>query len=580
MTTLNNNIKISGLDNLSEETLQELTSILSPDQELFSEEENNNRVKISQALAKKTDIHTEMVNLEVVQHAGVKPNINKVNEFIKGLFGGWISLVVIMFIIHCVMWVVRLVSSSSWDTWKWTSNLFFYGFSICVIIYIGVKIWYHLTLVGWETQMELYREYKDKLAKLQKAMDYEDSRINNYRSEINKIIDNRGKILAYAFRLKGLPLKDLKNWDYKNAKESYFSLLKLKQNAYSSKNPDKIKEFLNTKYEIFYAHSLASESPSKEVLDTFYSYIPLFSNKEINRDVTDPSPISQSAIKLLSTKLYEYDADAMNRYIHECDQILEMDTSGIFTKYDSSLLEEQTRKMQGVYNKCAKYVDSFQNLIICLNNSLSICRLVAFRNIYLGAELLHMIKEGAGGGRSAISTDTIHNIEIEALHNNLNLSSFSFSESINNIVNDSIESVSCLIQNVISNKHTRKYAANNPKNAALAVAGAAAFGAITAGIEAWKKRNAKINDLSNKQDKIFESLFILIEKYCDSYPVAVRTIELIQAITKVNSGFIEIYKPLYDKIFVHQNMSSVSMTELHSLSRALSHYNNISKTNL
>ena len=570
---------ISGLQDLSEETIQKLATSLSSNKEYFTEEETSIREKISKASSKKVSIKTQIDNLEIVEHPGIKPNREKVNNIIKTLFGSWIGLVILMFIIHCIMWCVRSVSNSSWDTWKWTTNLLLYGFIICILGYFGLKIWYHISLAGWETMKELYTEYKDQVKRLQKAIEDEDQRIKNYKSELQKINDNKAKILVQAYRQIGLPLKSLVNWDYTDAKNTYFSFLKLMQEAYATKNQNEIITFIDSKYRIFYSRSLDSETSSNEVLKSFKNSIPLLIAGKINRAIDVPSEVSAKSINHLSNQLANYTANELDKYIDEFDQLFNMDTSGFFTKQDSSLLESQTDKMQSVYNKSTKVISSFQNLVYNLNHALGICRLVAFRNIYLGAELLNIVHNGAGGGKSTTSSDQIDNIEIGSFED-IDITAFSMHDSLNNMVSNGLDTMSNFINEALSQKPTRKYVANNPKTAAMAAIGAAAFGAINAGIDAWKKRNAKINDLFNKQEQIFRGFEQSIEAYEINYPLALRSFELIEAIAKINTGFATIYTPLYDKVFIQQNIASISMPELHGLARALNEYNNLTKSKL
>lgn len=570
---------ISGLQDLSEETIQKLATSISWNKEYFSEEETSIKEKISKASSKKVSIKTQIDNLEIVEHPGIKPSREKVNDIIKTLFGSWIGLVILMFIIHCIMWCVRLVSDSSWDTWNWVTNIALYGFIICMLAFFGLKIWYHISLFGWEAGKELYTEYKDNVKRLQKAIEDEDQRIENYQSELQIIKDNRAKILVQAYRQKGLPLKSLANWDYTDAKNTYFSFLKLMQEAYVGKTQNEIITFIDSKYKIFYSRSLDSETSSDEVLKSFKNSIPLLIAGKINRAIMVPSEVSPSSINHLSNQLANYKANELDKFIDEFDQLLNMDTSGFFTKQDSSLLEIQTDKMQSVYNKSTKVISGFQNLVYNLNHALGICRLVAFRNIYLGAELLNIVHNGAGGGKSTTSSDQIDKIEIGDFED-IDISTFSMQDSLNNMVSNGLDTMSNFINEALSQKSTRKYVTNNPKSAAMAAVGAAAFGAINAGIDAWRKRNAKINDLLNKQEQIFRGFEQTIEAYESNYPLALRSLELIEALMKVNTGFATLYTPLYDKVFVQQNIASISMSEIHGLARALNDYNNITKIKL
>ncbi len=579
MSTYSNNSQILGTENINEANLSKLATQLSPDIEFFTQEESNLKDRIFIASSKISELKNKINNIDVVDHPGIKPNPEKVNDFAKNLFGSWFGLVVLMFIIHCVMWVVRLFSSSSWDTWEWTKNIFTYGLIICIILYIGAKVWYYFNLVSWEARKESYYEYKNNLNGLQKSIDDEEQRINNFHVELKKIDDNRAKILVQAYRLKGLPLKSLIDWEYSDAKETYFAFLKLMHNAYINKNTDEIINFINTKYELFYFHSLASEAPSNEVLRSFRNSIPLRIGGNINREVITPNEGTAKAISLLSNRLNNYTPNKMDNFIDEVNKILKMDTRGFFTKHDSSLLEEQANRLQYVYNQCVNFVEGFQNLATRLNDVLGICRLVAFRNIYLGAELLNITHRGAGGGKSTTSTDSIGDIEFGSV-DNIDISSFSLNDSINAMVSQGLENMSIFISNALSQKDSRKYIVNNPKSAALSAAGIAAFGAINAGIDAWKKRNAKINDLINKQEQIFNAIEQLINNHESNYPLAVRSLELIEAISKINTGFITIYQPIYEKLFIQRDFESVSKADLYHLRQALNDYNQIAKTKL
>lgn len=572
---------ISGASTLNEETIQKLVVSLSPDTEIFSQEEMDIREKIAKASSKKEEIKSELDNLEVVEHPGIKPNREKVNDSIRTIFFSWIGLVVLMFIIHCIMWCVRLVSNNSWDTWAWTTNLFTYGLIICVVITIGIKVWFHISLAGWEAMKELYTKYKDNVKSLQKSIEKEDHKISNFQSEIENINDNRARVLVQAYRLNGLPLKSIGNWNYKEAKKTYFSFLDRMQRAYENKSITEIIDFIDFKYRLFYSYSLASEASSAQNLESFRRCIPMYHDGKMNREIITPKDVTPTTISQLSYNLANYKANEMDRYINEFERILDMDTSGFFTKHDSSLLEKQTNKLEALYTNSVRFVEGFQEFATSLDEALGLCRLVAFRNIYLGAELLNIVHRGAGGGKASTSTDNIGNIELEGLKN-INVASFSMTDSLNAVVSNSVATMSAFISNALSQKETRKLAANNPKNAAFAAAGAAAFGAINAGIEAWKNRNAKINDLVSKQNQIFEALEQVIKTYEGNYPLAIRSLELIEAISKVNMGFATIYSPLYKKIFIEHDLriTNKDKADLSAISKILNDYNKIAKTNL
>ena len=72
----------------------------------------------------------------------------------------------------------------------------------------------------------------------------------------------------------------------------------------------------------------------------------------------------------------------------------------------------------------------------------------------------------------------------------------------------------------------------------------------------------------------------MVDNYTKGQGALLRAIELIKAITKANSGFMQVYEPLKKQVFDNNAASSVTMQDIRQLAIATNEYNKISQAKL
>ena len=200
-----------------------------------------------------------------------------------------------------------------------------------------------------------------------------------------------------------------------------------------------------------------------------------------------------------------------------------------------------------------------------MNDILRYTRVCAYRNIFLGAELLNYIRDNAGGKTLKTVSDSI-NIDAD-----LDIPVFSDKE----LSVDMIGLIGSSVKNTLvyygTNKEAARKAIDDPKAAALE-AGLNFIG------DFFEKRAEVINNNLEQQQIILKKFPAIVDGYLDGKANTLRAIEIIRAIIKANKGFVKIYAPLRDKVFKGGVLHSKE--EMQQLVIATSEYNKISKAEL
>lgn len=250
-----------------------------------------------------------------------------------------------------------------------------------------------------------------------------------------------------------------------------------------------------------------------------------------------------------------------------------------FFEHDSKKVERKTKQLQQCYNDFSDQVNSFGKLVAQINASLGMSRMIAYRNLYLGAELVNIIHETANGGMLTRIDDNLSGLSADSVDVS-GLEAVGVKQTAINILDSSLGAVAVAVDNVLNNKAAKKYYKKNPKEALATAAVVAVGAAIDSVIDAWKERNALIARCLETQQELAANMESLVEQFLDSQAKASRAIELIGAIIKVNDGFMAIYEPLRDKVFVDRKPESVSLQELQQLVLAIKEYKSISDSKI
>lgn len=249
----------------------------------------------------------------------------------------------------------------------------------------------------------------------------------------------------------------------------------------------------------------------------------------------------------------------IHSYLGELEQISRRDTSG-FLGESLELVEAKTSDMNNVVNKIYSDVESVKQWCININQVLNVARVEAFRNQYLGFELFNIISRESEGSENMIEQSTINIDQLDIP--NLSFSIEDFKLSLGDVAGKFIEVMGAMSElNIKSGKG----------QAAAAVAGAAM--ALVAA------RNEKIEQNLSQQNAYLKYAKSVLPKLSGTIAQRKQAIDVIRSIVAANDGFMSVYIPLRNEIFIEKKAPKQIeniVERLHELKFAVDQYYQIS----
>lgn len=330
------------------------------------------------------------------------------------------------------------------------------------------------------------------------------------------------------------------------------------------------KKYFDAKLAFVYEFSLKAES-NEVAYESFKKQL-LESQKTGNANVLRVDDRENS---LLSTKKYDFytsldnykmvlNGKHINWAIGQLNAVKDINVDNSFGFTNMDKLSGKTEQMRTIYESVKTEYDKLLDLSEKINNILTYARTVAYRNVYLGVELLNYIRDNAGGSKLTAQKDGVGVGAVDGL----NGMEVSIDMDVTANVKDSLNSLA----KELSNKEVRKFAVKNPKMAM----GAAALMVVG---NYLNERVEKINANNDLQEQMVKSIGQMVEGYNAGKAGMLRAIEITKALSNANIGFLAIYAPLRDKFFV-EGCTSATMADLQSLAKATQEYKHISDTKL
>ncbi|MBQ8810724.1 MAG: hypothetical protein IJZ70_00225 [Bacteroidales bacterium] len=322
-------------------------------------------------------------------------------------------------------------------------------------------------------------------------------------------------------------------------------------------------EFANKKLSFFYDISLSAVSSH------FDNRVSL----EERRKDEDELDILAGNITAKETEITEYlqllNDNRMSAIISEADDAKSMDISGFFRKVSLRKLKDQTDTYKMLYQAATYEYQELHNLAGKMNMLLDYTRSCAFRNLYLGSELLNIVRDNSGGGGLQKADDCLKFGIINC--DSIELKELSVSFDVGKVFSDFDKS-----WKVLNKKESyRRLASKNPKMD-IAIQALLLIGSLIE--EHENKRNQKIDNLLKMQRKLVKLFSRIVTIYNETQPLVIRSLELVLGMLEANKGFIKIYAPLRDKVY--SQTSTISRQEIIDLGAAMNAYNKISNSKL
>lgn len=322
-------------------------------------------------------------------------------------------------------------------------------------------------------------------------------------------------------------------------------------------------EYANKKLSFFYDISLSAVSSH------FDNRLSL---KERRKD-EDELDILAGNITAKETEIKEYlqllNDNRMSAIISEADDAKSMDISGSIRKVSLRKLKNQTDTYKMLYQAATYEYQELQNLTRKIAVLLDYTRSCAFRNLYLGSELLNIVRDNSGGGSLQKVDDCLKFGIISC--DSIELKELSIFFDVGKVFSDFDKSWKVLNKN----ESYRRFASKSPKMN-LAIQALLLIGSLIE--EHENKRNQKIDNHHKMQRKLTELFSRIVTTYSETQPLVIRSLELVLSIMEANKGFIKIYAPLRDKVY--SQTGTISRQEIIDLGAAMNAYNKISNSKL
>ena len=484
------------------------------------------------------------------------------------------AIVVVLFILHCIIWVLNLIFDIEWDTWGWTVTAFWWGLGTTLFVAAATTVWYIYQKRVYDDKLTAYHEYLRTKENLEKGIKDANTAINNKEIEIVGSLNKDIKeIIEVPLSLNAIQFNDKE--EVEKLLNDYYSLKNEMLNVGDSMEKAKLHdELTNKKLVFFYKYSIKGET---NVTYPFFKKQLEVAQSQNNYNILRIEKDNQTALSHLNklslyTKLLN--ENKMTPILNELNDIKDIETKGWFGRQDVDALAEKTGMLQELFSAASYEYNELESVNNDISYLLEYVRVCAYRNIYLGVELLNYIRDNAGGKTLTTEKGMVDmNVKLENI-----------SISVDTLKMDAISNITATISNsiqtgfeLLENKDVMKFVGKNPK----ASAGIAAVALIGSAFSNYaEERNEKIKQNNKIQKDAIKNIRKMVDNYTKGQGALLRAIELIKAITKANSGFMHVYEPLKNKVFDNNAVSSVTMQDIRQLAIATNEYNKISQAKL
>lgn len=329
------------------------------------------------------------------------------------------------------------------------------------------------------------------------------------------------------------------------------------------------KKIFEEKLFAFYKISLPAEYKGNEYSENYFTEQLNQAISENNVDVLRRDREEQRILNNLPTteakiieefeRKFDIEKDNIN-FESRLKSIKNMDIapSGFsFNNTSEKKIRNQTLSYQALANSISEEGVRLSNIQQTFNIELNKIRLIAYRNIYLGIELLNYGRENSGGEKHYAEKDMF----------NIDISKFS-------TIDINIETISMDYANVINNAlnkfndFNRSFGKSTGNIGKGIVAGVVAIGSYV------EEHEEKINANRKAQAELVKVMRNSIPKIQEAKAALKETFELMEAIVKVNEGFYRKYAILRDKVF--KSNENLSTTDVQKLVEEINEFRKIS----
>lgn len=421
-----------------------------------------------------------------------------------------------------------------------------------------------------------FLRYYDKKTKINNRLAQIENRERVLNKELDVVHEKNLALFSEILRSKEfsipIPMGSLWEGNYNDAIDTFLAIYGCLYKKAAATSIDEMKqiekEIADYKLEIFYIVSL-SYGTSQEAYDSLLPF-----DSGFDPDVFREIAVSK-ANHIIQKNRIDYcinllENNMIDEILHELEYVKNRDVSGFLGLYtDTDKMSEQYEDMKKLREAAVEEYEELNMVCDELNSALDHIRTYAFRNIYLGIEMLNYIREGAGGSGLIKESDYVSMQELD-------ISQFSntFQGYKTNNVSDTIKKYDNVARTIVNNRDFRKLVYSNKKVAA----GAALIGVATMAMSAAADHAAKVDRIQANQANIVKDMQTIVDGYTEGRAQLYRVIEVAQSILKANEGFMYIYNQLKTKLFDSNQV--LTLPEIQDLCKAIKAYKEISNSKI
>ena len=401
---------------------------------------------------------------------------------------------------------------------------------------------------------------------------------------------SKQEVLADKFKKDlGLPLASSavsnENYDYLNSE--FNRLYDLQESVKKIKEKDsRIKAYrsvMDQKLEFFYRYCIYAET-SQEVYKMFRRQLWWKGKGDMRiRKHTPSSWKVKSRYSSLVEWKDEISFKPFGEILEEFDSIYNESTSFLLIFTDTEKKSNQTKRLLKVAKKAGKeygrLIKKCQRAVFVLDYA----RTCAYRNVYLGVELINLINQMSTGGGSLAKAKDETKMEkvskdlptVKTSDLRVNVSDKDIRSALNSVSND----IGNVAKYMFSSREMKKWSSENV-NATMGIVGIAAVGSVVAHFGGMVYNYfQKVNANDSAQFKMTQYMSDLSEKYRRSLGALLRSIELIEAIYKANQGYMSVYLPLQKSILSKRDYQ-INFLDIKRLAAATNAFKKISDSKI
>lgn len=485
-------------------------------------------------------------------------------------FGITGALVLVLFLFHCVIWLLRHIFDITWNTWGWTTSVLLYGVIISAIITALVAYNDKKKREKYAEDVDAYNAYVANHDRLEQEISDLQSQQSGVDAQLQQMLRMRFDSLGFALNSNiGLPfpMSAIGEDNYYALKTAYLHFLQREEAI--AKIADKeerlqaMRGLMDEKLEFVYKQSIKAEvSP-----DVYREFSNQFGRRRGNEMVLRqdlPVPQSKGFSEINSLPGYKrlLDDDTLTPIIQRFEAVANRNTSKSgFLSFldDTDKKAAQTKDMQQLARAAKKEYDELMVINAKVSYALDFARACAYRNIYLGAELVNYVRATHAGGSMTKQQDGTDMAAIQADGLQMDLSGINI-----DVSGSAFNTLAVMGNAVMDNRELQQLVKDNPK-VSLGIAAVATIGSAAVSYFSNLSKNA------DAQKQMVDAIKAISEGYTEGKANMLRAIEIIGAIVNCNRGFMSIYEPLRKKVFDDGNVN-LTRDEQTKLAAAINSY--------